>query len=409
MLNMNHLKKKNFYFLILIFLGLILISTFNYFTDTNKIFHPTNGIWITENISDEEIPFFIDIYKNTKRETLIVGFSEAEVLFSNSLLSDFFINGIMTTTNSFKTLYLCVKEYFKVHHETKKAVIIIPCNKFFGTSDNEQDVIKKLSNNQAFLKILLSKYNTENNIDSIIQPIFNNIFKKENIENGISFYPYAVISDYYKTHKEIVDKDNIEKIEYLERIINLLKDKNIEYQIIIPPYNAVHLVLMKKLGYEIIYENMKRVLVDKFDNVYDFSFVNRLTKTNTYADYNYWFYLPDHPSTNFGYKLLMLILFNKYGDNSIYVKLTKDNIEEQLKHQKELLNKFISENKDYTDFYIKNASDINELYKINLNENIPFELNENIGFLYRMMYEKNYKDFNDNTFYINSIKQQNYF
>jgi len=409
---MDNKKKNNIYFFILIFLGFILISIFNYFIDSKKLFHPNNGLWTTEYIRDEEIPFFIDLYKNIKRDTLVIGFSEAGVLFNDSNISEYFINEITTTTNSFKSLYLCVKEYIKVHNETKKVVIIVPCNKFFGTSDNEKDVVKKINNNEIFLKLLLSKYNTEKNIDSIIQPIFNNIFSKnENIKtNYIYFiYPYAVLTKYYTAHKEIVEKDNIEKIEYLEKIINLLKNKNIEYKIIIPPYNAVHLSLIKEYGYEAVYENMKKVLVDKFGIIYDFSFVNRLTKTNTYADYNYWFYLPDHPSPHFGYKILTFLFFNESADDSIFVKLTKENVDEQLKKQKELLNRFIADNKNYVDFYEKNVTDINEYYKIYLTEDIPFELKKETNFLYKKLYEKNHKDFRDSTLYINSLKQQNDF
>ena len=409
---MDNKKKNNIYFFILIFLGFILISIFNYFIDSKKLFHPNNGLWTTEYIRDEEIPFFIDLYKNIKRDTLVIGFSEAGVLFNDSNISEFFINEITTNINSFKSLYLCVKEYIKVHNETKNVVIVIPCNKFFGTSDNEKDVVKKINNNEMFLKLLLSKYNTKKNIDSIIQPIFNNIFSKnEDIKtNYIYFiYPYAVLTKYYTYHKKIVEKDNIEKIEYLEKIINLLKDKNIEYKIIIPPYNAVHLFLIKKYGYETVYGNMKRILTDKFGTIYDFSYINRLTKTNTYAKYNYWFYLPDHPSPNFGYKILTFLFYNESSDESIYVKLTKENVDEQLKKQKELLNRFIADNKNYVDFYEKNVTDINEYYKIYLTEDIPFELKKETNFLYKKLYEKNHKDFRDSTLYINSLKQQNDF
>ena len=390
---MEKIKIKILYFIVFVIFGLIVIAIFNYTVDSRKFFHPKSGVMVTANIFDEELPFFINQYKDFKSENLVVGFSEAEFIFSKWKIIDNFSNFIIVANDSYKTIYKSIKYYVETHNETKRVIFILPISSFYTAQpyyDDEYEYEYEISKINFLSKMLLSIYSTRANIDFLINKISYYIFNKKTWKinypyNQSDFFnPYVMLPD-YSNHKELIDKDNIKKFKYLEKCIEYLKEKNIDFVFIIPPENTIQLANIEFHNYYSILEKIKRFAVKKSDNVYDFSIINRLTSINSFSEYNYWFQYPDHPSNNFSYKILISLFYENDSDDSIYVKLTKDNIDKQLERQKELLNQFIKENKKYVDDYLENCSDDKSGYFCYRDiENIPFEL-----FIHKKIDEKN--------------------
>ena len=395
---------KNFYFLGLFLIGLILVAIFNYTVDFKKAFHHEKGMILTEIMPEEELFFLIDQYKNYKNDTLLIGFSEIDLMSTDIReTAKNFYNAIYVSTYSYKTLYNCVKRYVNLHKETKKVVIVLSYTTFLSEGEYEKDSNEQVNNKNYLINVLFSKDNTFSNIDLIIncfrKLIRYTIFKKQ---KEFCFHP--IISQPNIVDQQVLDKKNLNKIEYLTKTVDFLKENNIEYQIVIPPNNAVYLCLLKYYNFDVLIEKFKRNLVEHFDVVYDFLFVNRITSTNTFSKYNYWFCYPDHPSHNFSYKLILFLFFNNTSDDSIYMKLTKNNIDEKLKTQKKLINNFIKENKDYVNYYIENATEnsVENKYCTEIN-NIPFEIERDKNYINKKVTDKMSEDYNNILFYKNIL------
>jgi len=424
---MKKIEAKILYFLIITVFGLILVAIFNYTVDSRKFFHPQNGVMITLNIFDKELPFFIKRYKDFKSENLIIGLSEAEFLFSKWIITEKFSNFIIVSNDNYQTIYKCIKHYVETHKETKKIIFVLPISSFYTIQPDRKDEYE-ISKIKFLSKMLLSIDITKSNIYFLINKIFlylsnkkickiNYPYSRTNFYNPfikfIDYYkafvynqsdffnPFVMLPDYAK-RKNQVDKDNMQKFKYLEKCINFLKEKNIDVAFVIPPENTIQLVNIKFHNYYSILDKIKRFAVEKSDNVYDFSIINRLTSINSFSEYNYWFQFPDHPGNNFAYKILISLFYENDSDDSIYVKLTKDNIDKQLKKQEERLNQFITENKRYIDTYIENCSDDKYDYFCHRDiANIPFELIKDKIFIHKKFDEKNHEIIFNSLFFLN--------
>ena len=197
-----------------------------------------------------------------------------------------------------------------------------------------------------------------------------------------NFIPYS-----YKSEEEL-DKIEKENYEYIDKIIDLFEKNNIEYEIIIPQYNAIYLVSLDNKKQTKRLERIKRHLVNRAGVVYDFAFVNRLTSTNLLDGSNYIYYLPDHPNKFFGYKLFKFLFYREDADKDIYLTLTKKNIEQQLKKEDILLRDFIKNNRAYVYYYTIPLERTTEYFD---EKNVPQEFLDDREYIENKIKEKHSK------------------
>ena len=190
-----------------------------------------------------------------------------------------------------------------------------------------------------------------------------------------------------KTEEEL-DELEKENFEYIEKILTLFDEKKIEYEIIIPQYNAVYLAILDIKNQTKRFEKVKRYLVKRVGVVYDFAFVNRLTSTNMLDGSNYIYYLVDHPNKFFGYKLFKFLFFREDADKAIYLVLNKKNIEQQLKKEEVLLKNFIKNNKEYVYYYTLHHEKEDAFFDY---RKVPQEFYDDRKYIENKIREKKYK------------------
>ena len=108
---------------------------------------------------------------------------------------------------------------------------------------------------------------------------------------------------------------------------------------------------MIKINYKDI-ETIKKFLVNKTGkSIIDFAYINKYTTEDINKTYLY--YDINHPFS-YKYNLFFCAIDNleKYKDKDVYVKLTKDNIEEVLFEQRKRLEKYIRENNPYIESFL---------------------------------------------------------
>ena len=302
-----------------------------------------------------------------------MGYSEPVSCFYN-VNNKIFFNGLTLTKSAYNFMYNHLEEYLKLHKETKKVIFILSYNGFFYDQSEE---ISDYNYYKALLYFLFSTDITSKNIDKILK---NNLIQDKNKNKTITpvketqhnhrlyILPYLV--PHFSTHDKKDFYNNVmNNLQSWEKIIKLLKEKNIDYEIIIPPYNALYLTIIKDKGCYNYVNIIKKFLVEKADVVHDFAFVNRITSIDITSPDNFWYFSPDHPNSFFGNKLLIFLFFRQYADKNLYMELNKNNIDKQLKKQEDLFNDYIKRKKPYIDNYLKELSKVNPVdYKIYINE-----------------------------------------
>ena len=129
-------------------------------------------------------------------------------------------------------------------------------------------------------------------------------------------------------------------IEYISKIYNYIKTKNIDFTFYTNPLNSYALAdIYLSGGYEDI-ENFKRKIV-KITPFYDFLYSSVYSEDAVSLKNKYWVNV-FHGDFAIG-KLIMKKLIFKEGEYGIYV--TEDNIEEVLKKEKEGIEDFIKQHK----------------------------------------------------------------
>lgn len=330
-----HKVKNDILFIIIVIFLFALIALFNYLVDPFNLFHNKSR---TKLIS---IPIeFSNIYmKMCKKENMvkvIFGSSDIDIAISSSLFNEYHkmtVRGI-----NYKQYYNLIKSHFDLHPETKYVIFGITYTDITGS-----------------LKQSLPKYTGSNlNKDEIIRLLFSYQTTSESIkrvkrkteQNFDNLFCYPRQLDLgKKSLTELVEEQN-ERFFYLEKIISFLKDKKVNYIFIIPPYNAIYLSFIKNTNiYEEQVINLKKFLVANDIEVYDFAFVNKHIAKSLfdapYLNYNF-----NHPSSIWGNKIYKNIFYGESGVEKLYMLLTKENIDEVIEYQKQLLNEFELKNSE---------------------------------------------------------------
>ena len=118
-------------------------------------------------------------------------------------------------------------------------------------------------------------------------------------------------------------------------------------------------------------DNLKKFMVNNVDNIYDFAFVNKYTKANLLKE-GYLYSNMSHPNDLLLLKVIKVFYDPENAESDIYLKLNKQNVNEQIEYEAKLLNKFIIENSDLINYY----SELNKNFDIK-NQNFKIDYTEN--------------------------------
>ena len=352
----NKYNYNNIFFLIFIFLIFLTILSFNYLMDPYKIFNnKTRKMNNTEAFIDNSLPYiYMEAYKDVKTKNVIIGGSDAETLFF-CRLNDYFYNGIYLKHKvlKIKNYYKVLKRYLELHTETEIVILVINYASFFSHNNDIPDY----NHTKTLQDMLYPLFSIDASKESfnilkykITSLFYKNEYKEKTNEVVTWFNPYNTPS--YKFDK-LQEKENNEDLLYFDKVINLLKEKNIKYYILIPPYNSMVLkIINSNERYANEINRIKRHMTYIASNIYDSAFINKHTKANLLQDNFLHIYGGDHPNYIFGIKFFKVFFDEKNADKDFYRILTKENIEEQLNRQnKEIKNYTQQTEKDYEKFF----------------------------------------------------------
>lgn len=385
-------KAASIIFISIVIFVFLSIALLNFFVDPYKVFL-NKDVMDSNNIPINYLNIILKAYKNQKSDTLFIGGSETRSLFKNSNIFNFYklyFNVISINFSSYETQYYLLKNYIKLHPETKN-VFLFMTNNGLSVESITPD-IEIIGNNDNFnleelIFLLISKDTTKKNIKflkdnylnlnyiSKFYKQFNNCIKNKNFElffnnkKEISFDGILNFMFYYKRLPMTYDNDSIinnfnsnfqKNIYYIEKSIQLLKDNKINFYIIIPPNHAVsQSFIYMNPEIQKKYEIFKKVCVENSDNnVYDFSIINNYTAidfNNNFLFEDYW-----HPNQIYGLKIFK-VLHNNISENNLYVELNKKDFDKQIENERNLVKKYVDNNKKLLEKYMNKLNNGNEM------------------------------------------------
>jgi len=378
-------KNQNLLFILLILIISAAAILFSYFNDPYNLFSKKNYM----NLTGKEPKYFelyIDEYAEYKNKNLFIGDSSAAAMFCEYSFNKEFFNSILISDTNYKELYYTLKYYLNIHSETERVFFFIGYTCFFFENTNEHYNFSKSAKNKFLQKLkMLFSVNTDKTADIISKEPVLFDFPAVNI-----YHPYCT-NDYsrYTIQQKKIEKTNL---KYAAKIINMLKEKNIEYKIIIPPYNAIESAMqyLNKEYYNNI-EEIKRFFVYNYGEIYDFSIINDYTSQNLLLNNsNYLYICPVHPNHFWGRKLIRSIFFNDDSLKNLYRIYNTHNIEQNLIKQRAEIEKYLSENKEYADLPYAGMieqSNINVEKTASFNS-IPENIQDDISYLYSKISRK---------------------
>ena len=353
---MNNKFKKNILFLIIFIFLFVIVALFNYTIDPYNLFRNKN---LTRLISlpPEFVNIYIKMHKNVKTDRIIIGSSECDLIVSTSLFGKFHkltLRGI-----EHKQYYDFLKAHFDLHPEVKDVVIVLTYTDITGYFKPTIPVYtgEKLNINEI-IKLFFSYQITKASVEKIKEKFFYE--KKEDANSSIEYH--SCFPKQFEVPKKIgklEEYTNQENIEYLGKIIAFLKEKKVNYYFIIPPYNAIYLSFIKNIEeYNEQVKAIKKYVVSKDVVLYDFAFVNKHTEKSLF-DFPYLNRNFNHPSFLWGNKIYKTLFLDRSNNDGLYMLLTKDNVDEMLKLQDELLEKYKKNNSEIVNLYNEIAQKTN--------------------------------------------------
>ena len=361
---MVRIKFKIIIFILVVCSFTFLIGLFNYYMDPYDIFLRKCPLQINK-LGQKYANAMLKAYKDDKHDTLFIGGSEIGYLFQfNHIVFNKYFDAIDIDYISPKDLYHLVKNYIKLHPETKNIYISIGYNSILGAKYTE---IPEFSNrnftfNELFF-IFVSKQTTLESLKKLYGNTLNflkqkcpELYKTTDVIEDRGFWTTTfpnmppVYFNSINSYKEMLP----EKLFYLDQLILFLKNNNINYQIIIPPYHSIYLsfLYLNKDASETIAQ-LKRHIVKISDNgLYDFSIINKYT-TVDYKKNKYLFAEYTHPNIVLGMKIFKYFHDN-ISEKDLFLKLDKNNIEQLLRYENNLIKNYLDKNKipdEYLNWY----------------------------------------------------------
>ena len=355
---------RNLFFIFTSIFIIFCICFFNYKIDPYKLFG--NKYYMRLNLYPRDIVYTImQIYKDQKSDTILIGGSEGLSLF-NEYYSIFFNNISMEGIN-YRQYRELLEAYLELHPETKNVIIV------FGYVNIIEKInlpMPKFKNKnlcfKEYQKILFSIDVTYKSIKSLKLDIKYRILDKlnKNYLKNIFIVYFPKHSDYYKININNLKEAERNNFSEINKIINLLEEKKLNYTFIFPPYNAIFMSLIyKQKENQNNINNFKRFLVNAVPSdkkIYDFAFVNKYTSSDISTNKDALYINITHPSFIYGTKIIKVLFNDIEADKSIYFLLNKNNIESVIEKENKLIEDYINNNLKLVKYYQKLALEQNE-------------------------------------------------
>ena len=356
---MRHKLHILFFSLLVIFFFLG-ISLLNYIADYYNVFSKQFGMDCFS-IPYKYMYIMLKAYKNQKKDTLFIGASDTETLFNpERFFYNMYFNRISIPYSNIKIQYIVLKNYIKLHPETKNVYLFLSTNSFIkGNADDNMKEMKNINYNFDEIYFLLFSINTtklsikklyENNFN--INKYKNTHFLHEKACNENLFfvnkYPTLFIENGKNTAtKNTFINDYKDNIFYLKKIFQLLKNNNINCYIIFTPNHAI-LQSITYLDFD-IYEKwkyVKKLCVENLGNhVFDFNIINKYTSVK-YKN-NFIFAEFSHPNHVYGL-LIFKVLHDNFSDyDNLYIKLNEKDFDKQMLKEKKHIEDYIKKKQRY--------------------------------------------------------------
>ena len=370
-------KNKNF--VIAAVLVVFTLVLFNFLTDPYNIFR--NKAYSRFDVFPRKyIGILLKSQKNIKHDTIVIGSSDVDTLFYFDDIYSFFFFKLAVRSTSCKEEYFLLEDYLSLHPELKRAFIIVGYPPFLLYEGESVPRIKGKNFSIKELSFLLfSKEATKSSLSCLKKgkPIISN---KKGYEKFLMDSPGKYQYFYYlpntvprvNINETLQRKLKEENEEYLKKMINLLKENNVDYYIIIPPYNAIFISMLSSIPYtKKAIDDIKRLCVELSKNdVYDFSVINKYTTSNI-LNKNYLYVDLVHPNLIMGMKIFKAI-HDGISEKDLYEKLNKSNIEKQIAIQNRLVSEYYKNNKELVDNFL-NFHETNPNADITYSEDLSFD------------------------------------
>ena len=358
-------QTKNFVFVLIILFISALIFAINYTADVYNVRKPE-----LYNVYFEDTRDLINIKLKSSKEfeydNFVLGTSITAELFRKHDRYNLprFILFSMTT----KEMYSVIRTFFDIHQETKTIILPLEIHNFVYDNDDLRVMPKYDYKHNFSLKEYIQIYFSADSSKKALQNIIENmkniqLFQKksdnppeENNEKVEEDVPKEELTLYFncklfpKKYKYLPENKVKEDLEYIGKIIDFLKEKNIKVICFIPPANYIYLQdAMTPENIE-IFNNIKKTVATKGVDIYDFSIKNKYTEEELKKSYMFFDLM--HPNSLYGDAIYNIIM-GKRDDKSLYRLITKDNVDLCNELSERELNEYRKNNKKLIAEYYK--------------------------------------------------------
>ena len=352
----NNKIKKNILFVFLTIIIISLTCIFNYKMDPYNLFSEKEYFSLQDYPRDL-IYTAIKKYKGPKLNTVLIGGSDSITMFNNHCYKDYF-NLLCTGVINYDQYKDILDYYIKINPNTKNVIIIAGYSNLINNLYIPLQNLEKNTKLREFQTLYFSIKTTKDSFKILIQNIINLLNYKKESNDNIFIYDYLPnYFDSFDLTKEEIDLLEKKNIERINNLIKFLNNKNINYTLIIPPYNISYLSLIyEKKFYQEKIDNFRRYIVNivkENTKIYDFAFVNKYTTSDISENKDALYYNNSHPSIIWGAKIHK-ILYNKTDKyENLYFLLNKTNVESIIRKEHLLLNEYIKNNSNKIEYFKK--------------------------------------------------------
>ncbi len=328
-----NLKKLNI-FLLFYISALTLTALFNFICDPYNIFKNKRKIFISPQIID--FPYIpIKLHKNYKYNYVSPGGSAGKNLGLDDFNDE--IANISLEYMSIENMEKYLFNFLDMHPETK--IALLQLDFFIIKKENENNIAKFTGNSlnlkeihKIFLGLSTTKYS------------FEQIFNKKR-QKKYTIYTKGPIQSNIPEKEEYIEKGK----NFYYEIIKNLKKRNIDVKIYTIPISVYAQLDFYNQHNDAIFQ-LKKYIVEQTGSLIDFAIINKLTSTN--LNKGYYLYIDSiHPIKTLGYYVYAALFDTPDKDEDLYVILTKENVDFELKKQKQELLKWRDKHKkEYEDY-----------------------------------------------------------
>ena len=339
-------KRQNIIFFSVIFLLFFAVFVCNYFL--NNSFEQYD---INKSTSRDLV--FTNIKRSHKYsyDKIVMGTSTTFSMYDGPKIN---VPRIIVYSMSYKEFYEYMTAFFDVHKETKTMYfplelhsILYNQNKNGGEDKNTPKYDHHCEMTfDDFVRLYFNFDVMKEKIESQKAEIAS-IFHKGEKEKALNYndeyrliYPKTRIMREKTVSPEFVEENKY----YIGKIIDFLKENNIKTICYIPPYNYIYLQVALSGDNMQIFNDVKKFILSKGVDIYDFSKKNRyntekMTETYLFDDLI-------HPNDLYG-KMAIDILEHKTDNKELYGLITPQNVEEYNKNFEKELNEYREQYKSY--------------------------------------------------------------